>query len=123
MLYEVITAQMALSKTKPGLPVHEFLRQIIDAAQRSAAMTRKLLGFARKQAIVPKVIDLNETVAGMLKMLRRMIGENIQLVWQPQAELWPVFIDPSQVDQILANLCVNARDAMPDGGKVRNNFV
>ncbi|MDD2465114.1 MAG: response regulator [Desulfobulbus sp.] len=111
-------AQMGLSKTKPGLPVHEFLQQIIDAAQRSSAMTRKLLGFARKQAIVPRVIDLNETVGGMLKMLQRMIGEQVQLVWQPQADLWPVLIDPSQVDQILANLCVNARDAMAVGGHI-----
>jgi len=111
-------AQMAQSKTKPGMPVHEFLRQIIDAAQRSSAMTRKLLGFARKQAIVPQIIDLNETVEGMLKMLRRMIGEKINLVWQPQPDLWSVFIDPSQVDQILANLCVNARDAMADGGDI-----
>nr|WP_321468714.1 response regulator [uncultured Desulfobulbus sp.] len=111
-------AQMGLSKTKPGLPVHEFLQQIVDAAQRSSAMTRKLLGFARKQAVVPRVIDLNECVSGMLKMLQRMIGETVQIIWQPQSYLWPVLIDPSQVDQILANLCVNARDAMPVGGKI-----
>ena len=111
-------AQMAQGKVKPGVPVYEFLQQIIDAAQRSSAMTRKLLGFARKQAIVPQVIDLNEAVAGMLKMLRRMIGEQMQIIWQPQAELWSVLIDPMQVDQILANLCVNARDAMPKGGNI-----
>ncbi len=111
-------AQIAQSTLTPGGPLHEYLRQIIDAAQRSSAMTRKLLGFARKQAIVPQVIDLNETVAGMLTMLQRMIGEQVQLVWQPQPDLWSVLIDPSQVDQILANLCVNARDAMPDGGNI-----
>jgi PAS domain S-box-containing protein len=111
-------AQMALAKTTPGLPAHEYLLQIVDAAQRSAAMTRKLLGFARKQAIVPRMIDLNEAVAGMLKMLRRLIGEQVQLVWQPQVDLWPILIDPSQVDQILANLCVNARDAMDEGGEI-----
>lgn len=111
-------AQMALAKITPGLPAHEYLLQIVDAAQRSAAMTRKLLGFARKQAIVPRMIDLNEAVAGMLKMLRRLIGEQVQLVWQPQVDLWPILIDPSQVDQILANLCVNARDAMDEGGEI-----
>ena len=111
-------AQMGLSKTKPGLAIHEFFQQIVDAAQRSSAMTRKLLGFARQQAIVPRIIDLNENVSGMLKMLQRMIGEKVKIVWQPQADVWPVLIDPSQVDQILVNLCVNARDAMVEGGSI-----
>jgi PAS domain S-box-containing protein len=111
-------AQMALNKTGPGQPVHEYLLQIADAAQRSAEMTRKLLGFARKQAIVPREIDLNQAVTGMLKMLRRLIGEKISLVWQPQEGIWPILIDPTQVDQILANLCVNARDAMDQGGTI-----
>ena len=111
-------AQMALSKVDQGMQIHDFLQQIIDAAQRSSAMTRKLLGFARKQPVVPQIIDLNETVAGMLKVLQRMIGEEVQLIWQPQADLASVLIDPSQVDQILANLCVNARDSMPRGGEI-----
>ncbi|MBM9615230.1 response regulator [Desulfobulbus rhabdoformis] len=111
-------AQMGLSKVEPGMQVHEFLQQIVDAAQRSSAMTRKLLGFARKQPVVPKVLDLNETVSGMLKVLQRMIGEEVQVIWQPHANLPPILIDPSQVDQILANLCVNARDSMPTGGKI-----
>lgn len=112
-------AQMGLNKSQQIQPLHDYLLQIVDAAQRSAEMTRKLLGFARKQPIVPREIDLNETVAGMLKMLKRLIGERFHLHWQPQEELWPVLIDPSQVDQILANLCVNARDAMVEGGIIR----
>jgi CheY-like chemotaxis protein len=74
-----------------------------------------LLAFARKQAIAPKVLDLDDTVEGMLTMLRRLIGENISLSWHPGANLWPVRMDPSQMDQILANLCVNARDAIQEG--------
>ncbi len=64
------------------------------------------------------MLDLNETVAGMLKMLRRLIGEDIDLAWLPGKDLWPVKMDPSQIDQILANLCVNARDAIADVGKI-----
>ena len=64
------------------------------------------------------MLDLNEAVAGMLKMLRRLIGEDIDLAWLPGADLWPVKVDPSQIDQILANLCVNARDAIAGVGKV-----
>jgi CheY-like chemotaxis protein len=77
-----------------------------------------LLAFARKQTVMPKVLDLNETVAGMLTMLRRLIGEDIELIWQPGLELWPVKVDPSQIDQILANLCVNARDAIRGVGEI-----
>ena len=68
--------------------------------------------------MAPKVLDLNDSVAGMLKMLLRLIGEDIDLVWMPGADLWPVKIDPSQIDQLLANLCVNARDAIAGVGKV-----
>ena len=79
---------------------------------------RQLLAFARKQTISPKVLDLNDTVSGMLKMLQRLIGEDIDLAWLPGHGLWPVKIDPSQVNQILANLAVNARDAIAGVGKV-----
>lgn len=104
------------SDLPPGLRDH--LEEIEAAARRSAELTRQLLAFARRQTVSPKVLDLNETVGGMLRMLRRLIGEDIELVWLPGADLWPVFIDPAQVDQILANLCVNARDAIRDTGKV-----
>ena len=110
--------ELALMKTDPAQSIHADLTEIRKAAERSADLTRQLLAFARKQTVAPKVLDLNEIVAGMLKMLRRLIGEDINLRWQPQADLWPVKMDPSQIDQILANLCVNARDAISGVGKM-----
>lgn len=94
------------------------LEEIRKAAEQSADLTRQLLAFARKQTIVPKVLDLNETVTGMLKMLNRLIGEDIQLTWRPATDLWLLMFDPSQIDQILANLCVNARDSITNGGNI-----
>jgi signal transduction histidine kinase len=79
---------------------------------------KQLLAFARKQTISPKQLNLNDTVVSMLNMLRRLIGENIDLLWQPASDLWPVKMDPSQIDQILANLCINARDAISGVGKL-----
>ena len=102
-------AEMALRKADPASPFISDLEEIRKAANRSADLTRQLLTFARKQVIAPKVLDLNEAVAGTLKMLQRLIGENIQLSWNPAANLWPVKVDPSQIDQILANLCVNCQ--------------
>jgi PAS domain S-box-containing protein len=104
--------EMALLEAGAGTPLHDNLLEISKAADRSADLTRQLLAFARKQTIQPRVLDLNGTVEGMLKMLRRLIGENINLVWLPGAGLWPVKMDPAQIDQVLANLCVNARDAI-----------
>jgi two-component system, cell cycle sensor histidine kinase and response regulator CckA len=94
------------------------IQEIHNAGRRAAEITRKLLAFARRQTISPQVLDLNETVGNMLKMLRRLIGEDIDLAWLPKSGLWPVMADPSQIDQILANLCVNARDAIAGTGKV-----
>ncbi len=98
--------------------VRPWLDEIMADAQRSANLTRQLLAFARKQVIAPRVLDLNDAVAGMLKLLRRLIGEDIDLAWLPGADLWPVMLDPSQIDQILANLCVNARDAIAGVGRI-----
>ncbi len=111
-------AEMAIDQIDPTQPIWADLQQIRQAATRSADITRQLLAFARKQTIVPKVLDLSETVAGMLKMLHRLIGENIDLAWHPGYGLWPIKIDPSQIDQILVNLCVNARDAIENNGKI-----
>lgn len=99
-------------------PIREWLDDITREAERSASLTRQLLAFARRQVIKPKTMDLNDAVGGILKMLRRLIGENIELDWRPGANLWPVCMDPGQVDQILANLCVNARDAIDGAGTV-----
>ena len=111
-------AQLGLMHLEPDHPVCSNLTEISKTAERSADLTRQLLAFARKQTIAPKVLDLNETVSGMLKMLQRMIGEDIKLNWHPAPNLWPVKLDPSQIDQILANLCVNARDSIADVGKI-----
>ncbi|MDY0312905.1 MAG: transporter substrate-binding domain-containing protein [Desulfobacterales bacterium] len=110
--------EMAQAKVDRNDPLHDDLGEIIAAARRSADITRQLLAFARRQTIAPKVLDLNDTVEGMLRMLRRIIGEDIDLQWLPQGSLWPVKIDPGQVDQLLANLCVNARDAIDGTGKI-----
>jgi C4-dicarboxylate-specific signal transduction histidine kinase len=109
---------MALEYLDTGQPVHSNLKEIRKATKRSADLVRQLLAFARKQTIAPKVLKLNDTVEGMLKMLRRLIGEDIYLVWHPGGNLWPIKMDPTQLDQILANLCVNARDAIDGVGKV-----
>jgi two-component system cell cycle sensor histidine kinase/response regulator CckA len=111
-------ADLAMMQCTPADPIHPNLKAIQNAAQRSADLTRQLLAFARKQTVAPKVLDLNDTVAGMLKMLLRLIGEDIDLVWMPGTGLWPVKLDPSQIDQLLANLCVNARDAIAGVGKI-----
>ncbi|MDZ7666100.1 MAG: PAS domain S-box protein [Desulfotignum sp.] len=110
--------ELALLKTDEDNDLVSDLKEIQKAAKRSANTTKQLLAFARKDIISPKQIDLNDTVESMLNMLRRLIGEDIDLVWQPAAHLWPVKMDPSQIDQILANLCVNARDAISGVGKL-----
>ncbi len=107
---------MALEHAGAGGPLRADLEEIHAAARRSADLTRQLLAFARKQTISPVVLDLNGTMAGMLKMLQRVLGEQVALVWRPGQGLWPVRMDPSQVDQILANLCLNARDAIAGAG-------
>jgi PAS domain S-box-containing protein len=111
-------AELALAKLETDHPIHEHLRQIYAAGCRSRDITRQLLAFARKEVIAPEVLDLNATVESMLKILRRLIGEDIDLAWLPKTGLWPALMDPSQIDQILANLCVNARDAITGVGKI-----
>ncbi len=112
-------AELCLEDLAPSHPLREALEEIEQAAMRSASLTRQLLAFARQQTVAPRVIDLNDTVEPMLKMLKRLIGEDIELLWLPGHDVGPVKMDPSQIDQMLANLCVNARDAIgPAGGKV-----
>ena len=110
--------ELAMNRLEPEHPLFVSLQQIRKAAERSANLTRQLLAFARKQTVMPKVLDLNEILEGMLTMVARLIGEDIDLVWIPGRNLPPVEMDPSQIDQILVNLCVNARDAIGDTGKL-----
>jgi two-component system cell cycle sensor histidine kinase/response regulator CckA len=110
--------ELALGTVDAAQPIHDDLEEIRKAANRSADLTRQLLAFARKQTIAPVVLDLNETIEKMLKMLRRMIGEDIELLWRPAINLWAVKMDPAQIDQILANLVVNARDAVSGVGRL-----
>ncbi|MDP3480874.1 MAG: PAS domain S-box protein, partial [Desulfoprunum sp.] len=111
-------SELALNKINPSEPLYNDLQEILKAAERSKDITRQLLAFARKQTIIPVVLDLNRNVENMLKMLRRLIGEDIDLAWRPGVDLCPIKMDPIQVDQILANLCVNARDAIAGVGKI-----
>jgi PAS domain S-box-containing protein len=110
---DIVMEEMGLSH-----PLYPNLEEILKSAQRSADLTRQLLAFARKQTISPKVLDLNDMVSGMLKMLQRLIGEDVDLAWKPATALWQVRMDPSQIDQILVNLSVNARDAITGVGKM-----
>ncbi len=111
-------AELSMKRVASTEPLYQDLLAIHAAGRRSADITRQLLAFARKQTIAPKVLDVNDTVEGMLKMLRRLIGEDIDLAWLPEAGLWPVHLDPTQMDQLLVNLCVNARDAIAGQGRV-----
>jgi len=109
---------LALLDVDPKDPLYASLQEISKAANRSSKVIRQLLAFARKQTIAPEILNLNDTVEGMLKMLRRLIGEDIDLNWHPDTNLWLVNMDPAQIDQIVANLCVNARDAISGVGKI-----
>ncbi|MGD9948181.1 MAG: transporter substrate-binding domain-containing protein [Desulfobulbus sp.] len=109
--------ELALRGLESKHPLYAGLRNILKAAEHSADLTRNLLAFARKQTVAPKVLDINTTMEGMLEMLRRLMGEGIDLVWKP-SDLGYVYIDPSQLNQIFVNLFVNARDAIGDTGKV-----
>ncbi len=109
--------EMVMMKEIPQ-SMRDTLQDIQRAAEHSADLTRQLLAFARKQKILPEVIDLNKTLTDMYAMLQRLIGEDIALLWVPGEDLWPVKMDPSQINQILVNLCVNARDAIESVGKI-----
>ncbi len=112
------TAEMAMDRTKPEDPIFNDLQEIRRAADRSASLTRRLLTFAHKQTVAPQVVDLNDAVSAALKMLRRLICEDIELLWYPGTEQATVRIDPTQVDQILTNLAVNASDAISGVGQI-----
>jgi two-component system cell cycle sensor histidine kinase/response regulator CckA len=109
-------ARLIQSRLAPDDPCYELTGKILGAGQRAADLVRQLLTFSRKQVIEPRVLDLNDAVVNMDKMLRRVIGEDIELETFPAPDLWPVKVDPTQIEQVIVNLAVNARDAMPYGG-------
>ena len=111
-------AELAMRQLDPAQRVHADLLDIQQAAQRSTELTRQLLTFARRETVAPRVLDLNETVTKALRMLQRMIGEDIEIAWHADGRLWPIRMDPSQVEQVLTNLFVNARDAIADVGTI-----
>jgi len=111
-------AELAMEEIDASHPLYDELREIRKAADRSADLTRQLLAFARKQPIQPRLLDINATVEGLLKMLKRLIGENVELVWRPCGDLPPVLMDGSQIDHMLTNLCLNARDSIAGTGKI-----
>ena len=110
--------ELALRKMEPKSEVHGYLMEVMGAAEHSAQLTMQLMAFARKQPIHPCVLDMNDTIGQMLKMLKKLIGEDIELAWHPVDDPWAVLADPMQVDQILVNLAINARDAIVDTGKL-----
>ena len=111
-------ARFAMEAAGDNTPLMEDLEEIMKASERAAALTRQLLAFSRKQLLQPLVLDLNEIALGVEKMLRRIVGEDVDLVIALAPKLGMVMADPNQIEQVLMNLAVNARDAMPEGGKL-----
>jgi PAS domain S-box-containing protein len=111
-------AELAMRRLPPDDPICEDLHEIDVAGHRAAELTRQLLAFSRQQVMQPRRVELNEIVEGTTNMLRRLIGEDVQLVTIRSVEPAPLFVDPGQIEQVLMNLAVNARDAMPRGGTV-----
>ncbi len=111
-------AELAQVKLEAGEPMDNEIEEILNAAGKSAEITRQLLAFARRQPISPRILDLNDTVEQMLKMLRKLIGEDIDLEWIPCTRTLPINMDPVQVNQVLANLCVNSRDSIDGAGRI-----
>ena len=110
--------QLAAQGISPEDKCLEFLEEVQKGAERAAALTRQLLTISRRQIMQPKSLALNDVIEGLLKMVRRVIGEHIELNFTPGHRLGTVYADEGQMEQVLVNLCVNARDAMPEGGKL-----
>jgi PAS domain S-box-containing protein len=111
-------AQLLLERMPESSPLRLSVEQVEKAADRAATLTRQLLAFSRKQVLQARVLDMNDAVAGMIRMFSRVIGENIDMAFLPGGKLGRVKADPGQIEQVLLNLVVNSRDAMPDGGRL-----
>lgn len=117
MLMVIVSyAEMAQQSLEEDDPARAALAQVLRAANRSFALTRQLLAFSRKQVLAPQVLDCNAILTETSSMVRRLISENIELRCELASDLWPVKADPDQIAQVILNLCVNSRDAMPHGG-------
>jgi two-component system cell cycle sensor histidine kinase/response regulator CckA len=114
----MMATDFLLNAHKPTDPSFKDIMQIKQNANRAAALVRQLLAFSRKQTLRPQVLDLGETLSDLGMLLKRLIGEKVTLETVHGRDLWPVKVDISQFEQVIVNLAVNARDAMPDGGKV-----
>jgi two-component system cell cycle sensor histidine kinase/response regulator CckA len=119
-LLTIIAGNLSLLGDSPNLDGEDrgLLGQVAEAAERAAGLTRQLLAFSRKQVVQPRPLDLNKVVSGFKDMIQRLIGENIRVESYPAPDLWRTLADPGQIEQIIMNLAVNARDAMPEGGRI-----
>jgi PAS domain S-box-containing protein len=113
-------AELLAEDLEPNDPKHQDIEQILKAGQQAASLTTQLLAFSRKQVLLPKILSLNDVLDETAKMLRRMIGEDLKLTVTAQSDLGLVYADPGQIQQILLNLSINARDAMPNGNLIRD---
>ncbi len=111
-------AEMCLAKLEPDHPLQSKIAIILESGQRASALTQQLLAFSRKQIIRPQNVDVNRTLTNTRKMLTRILGEDIEMSLSPDPNLWPIHADQTQFEQVIINLAVNARDAMPQGGKL-----
>jgi PAS domain S-box-containing protein len=110
--------QMALSGLKSDDRLQRRLVEVEKAANRASALTRQLLAFSRRQHLERKAINLDETIADVMKMLQRLLGEDIEVYLHPAKQPWTIFADPGQIEQVVMNVAINARDAMPGGGRL-----
>ena len=122
LLTVILTSATFLARDlERGAPAESCLRRlhhIRTAGERGATLTSQLLAFARRQQLAPTPLDLNETLDGLLNLLKSTLGSGIEVVTQPQADLWPALVDPTQIEMIILNLAINARDAMSSGGRL-----